>query len=530
MNLKMWLYDVAREQCPTEEYLAKLCRLTLDSGYNAMGLYLEHRFAYPSAPWVAGKDALTPEIVTSIQREFPTLQIIPFINLLGHFEGFLYTEAGSHMACESFKGMSADPTHPVFLDLCEKLIDDTVQIFSSNLIHIGGDETAQLGLGGSAFRIKQFESEGTTDPKAQLYGEHFAPLAQRVIDHGRTPGVWGDMFYEHPDALAMMPTETVIFDWQYFKSPEHTSEIFREKGHKTVFCPAVHTYNATWCHLPQTEQNVKEHAEAATRLRAEGVCVTTWECGLFGNYNTILPVISACGKILNQPPTTPVKPLVNATRDEDIAVYAPLTEAPSTLKSFGEVGEDWARLMGCELQQAGGEFAFGGIRSGLKCRLLLYGNPFLFWLRHRDELVSEVGDYALQIAHQAMDFANNADQRGVTQLLIKAIDFVRYAEKAHLAYAKTAPGEAIVNLSPCRQVFEDLEKIAVANNLNSCGSLADIHRCKIAKKHVEEVILRVKHYGDGSLGYLPSFETLTHPKFVPHDQANWWLINKWANE
>ena len=36
--------------------------------------------------------------------------------------------------------------------------------------------------------------------------------------------------------------------------------------------------------------------------------------------------------------------------------------------------------------------------------------------------------------------------------------------------------------------------------------------------------------GDGVLGYLPSFEHLTHPKFVPHDQGAWWLINRWAHE
>jgi hypothetical protein len=41
---------------------------------------------------------------------------------------------------------------------------------------------------------------------------------------------------------------------------------------------------------------------------------------------------------------------------------------------------------------------------------------------------------------------------------------------------------------------------------------------------------RLKEYGDGSLGYLPAFEIITHPKFMPHDQASWWLINTWANE
>jgi hypothetical protein len=29
---------------------------------------------------------------------------------------------------------------------------------------------------------------------------------------------------------------------------------------------------------------------------------------------------------------------------------------------------------------------------------------------------------------------------------------------------------------------------------------------------------------------LPAWEVLTHPNFVPHDQACWWLVNKWGRE
>jgi len=107
---------------------------------------------------------------------------------------------------------------------------------------------------------------------------------------------------------------------------------------------------------------------------------------------------------------------------------------------------------------------------------------------------------------------------------------VRYAEQARQAYANGLPGVATSALAPCRQIFENMEKTARATQLNIGGSLADIERCRIAKEHVERVIKRIKEYGDYSLGYLPAFEHITHPKFVPHDQAAWWLINRWANE
>lgn len=516
----MWMYDVAREQCPTYEYLRKLCRITQESGYNALGLYLEHRFEYPSAPWVAGQGALTPDVVEAIQQDFPDLQIIPFINLLGHFEGFLYSQPGAQYAKERFVGMQADPANSAFVDFAKKLIDDTVQIFSSNLIHIGGDETQQLG--------------GSNEERTKIYANHFGPLSQYVIEKGRTPGVWGDMFLEHPEALATVPKETIIFDWQYFKSPEHTSKLFRDQGFRVVFCPAIHTYNAAWCHLPQSERNVREHAEAAERLGAEGVCVTTWECGLFGNYNTIIPAIEASGKILSEAAAEKDRayPLEGATHAEDIAVYAQETKAELFLQAYlkhGETSEEWARLMGCELPALGGEWAFSGIRSRMKSRLFLYSNPFLFWLRNGEQILHGPGG-ATELAERASAFATNADQRGICSLVAKSVEFLFHVEKAREAYAEGRPGQAITALSPCRQIFDELEKVAHATHLNACGSLADGHRCRAAKRHVEEVIHRIKQYGDGSLGYLPSFDTIIHPKFVPHDQANWWLINKWANE
>ncbi|MBC8065733.1 MAG: hypothetical protein H7Y17_12955, partial [Chlorobia bacterium] len=191
---------------------------------------------------------------------------------------------------------------------------------------------------------------------------------------------------------------------------------------------------------------------------------------------------------------------------------------------------DWSRLMSYDLQQLGGVFGFGQIRSSLKCRLLLYSNPFLAWMHHHEEITGEIGDKALAILDHAISVAPNAAYRGIAEFGRTAIEFVRYADQARQAYAQGLPGVAVASLAPCRQLFENLEKTAKATSVNIGGSLADIERCKAARQHIEVVMRRIRDYGDGSLGYLPAFEIITHPKFMPHDQASWWLINKWANE
>ncbi len=532
---RMWTYDLAREQAPTIECMRTFFDATIDAGYDAIGLYLEHRFAYPSTPWAHGKGCLEPEIVNRLQEEYPSIQIIPFVNLLGHFEGMIYTEYGKRFREERFQGMQACPSNPAFVDLARSILDDTIGIFKSEIIHIGGDETWQLG---KCPTCSTTVSEANTptpkhpntpepDGKAVLYGRHFGPLAQQVIDKGRRPAVWGDMYLDHPSALDFMPKETLIFDWQYFKSPIETSRSFIDKGFEVVCCPALHTYNAAWFHLEQSEENVRQAYDAAKDLDAFGVCVTTWECALFGNYETILPAIRASAHRHHY-----IAPPPSDDEEQPKSAHHPISPA-CFLDAFGAESDrhrDWARLMGSELQAVGGTFAFSGTRSSLKVRLLLEANPFLAWLYHHEELTGPMGDQALAILGQAIHVAPNVAYRGVSEFVKGAVEFVRYAEQARQAYANGLPGVATASLAPCRQIFENLEKIARATNLNIGGSLADIERCRIAREHVERVIKRIKEYGDGSLGYLPAFEHITHPKFVPHDQAAWWLINRWANE
>jgi tetratricopeptide (TPR) repeat protein len=649
MRLRMWMYDLAREQAPTLDHLRTFCDATSECGYNALGLYLEHRFAYPCTPWSHGTGAVTPEMVRTLQEEYDNLQIIPFVNLLGHFEGMLYTEHGKRYAEELFQGMQACPLKPELFELAEKIIDDSIDIFNSDIIHIGGDETWQLGKCGHCFaKVAEWEQEAGVDGKARLYGQHFAPLAQRVIDKGRRPGVWGDMLLQHEQAIDFLPKETLIFDWEYFKTAEKTSRQLMERGFDVVCCPALHTYNATWFHLMQSEQNVRRISEDAATMGAYGVCVTTWENGLFGAYDTLLPAIRACGQILqawsndetddrrcnleDQQLEAVVKDLLNEndsgalktktataslpitdlslTRVERRAVlsvplhlakalkvmpvfrrdceiwvaishesdpaaadhiqamtgcrvvpmcasasairtamrrYYGISEAKSDaaavlefdteeslfLKAYLQVSEryeEWARLMGYELQSCGGTFTFGGIRSSLKVRLLLNANPFLAWLHHREELSGEIGDEALDLFERALAVAPDEATKGVTIFARSAVEFVRIAEQAAQSYAAGDHADAIAKLALTRPLFDDLEKVAKRTHERIGGSLADIHRARVAREHVERVIKRIRDYGDGSLGYLPAFEHLTHHKFMPHDQAAWWLINRWANQ
>lgn len=506
MPLRMWSYDLAREQAPTEEHLRSMLAMTRRAGYTAFGLYMEHRFAYPSTPWAHGVGCVAPETIKRLVQEFPDIQIIPFVNLLGHFEGMLYTEEGKRYREQTFQGMQACPSNPDFVRLCEALLDDVLEAFPSEIVHIGGDETWQLGACPRC--AKAFDG---SDPKAALYASHFGSLARRLLDRGRRPAIWGDMFLDHPSALESMPKEALIFDWQYFQRAIETSRRFMDAGFEVVCCPTIHNYNAIWMHVDQSEANVRQLSEDAREIGAAGVCVTTWENGLFGSYDTLMPALEACAAIL-----------VGNDSEEGAFLGA--------YRRVSDGHAEWARLMGSELQGAGGVFAFSGTRSALKVRLLLNSNPFLAWMHHSDELCGQVGDAALSVIEEALLVAPDEATKGISLFARSAIEFVRLAEASRREYADGRPEAAITRLLPTRQIFADLETAALRTHTRCGGSLADVERCRAARDHIDRVMARIRRYGDRSLGYLPSFEHLTHHKFMPHDQGAWWLINRWSNE
>lgn len=504
--LKIWMADFAREQSPTLDHLRTFCRTAFEAGYDALGLYLEHRFVYQSAPWAAGKGAVTPSDIAVLRREFPGLRLIPFINLLGHMEGFLYSEGGRDLREARFEGMQACPSNPETGRLANALLDDILLAFDDEIVHIGGDETWQLGQCPTcASRVTEHDASGG-DGKARLYAEHFGPIAYRVSEAGRSPAVWGDMFLQHHKALDAMPENAIVFDWQYFGGLAESSPTFLERGFRTVGCPTLQTYNAVWFHVESSQENVKTVIEDCRSLGLHGFCLTTWENGLFGSYDTLFPAVTAVGKAL---------------QGGDVEILGGYGES-------SELAERWAELMGIRLERLGGPFAHSERRSSLKVRLLLQGNPFLAWIHHSKELCGQVGDEALSLCSEAFRIAPGDAEKGVTVFIRNAISFVRLADKARESYARGAVEEACGHLSSARSLFDELEGVAKRTNERIGGSLADIERCRAAKRAVEAAIHRIRHYGDGSLGYLPAFEHIAHPNFIPHDQGAWWLINRWG--
>jgi hypothetical protein len=496
MDLRAWSLDIAREQSPRAEWLSDVLRRSRAAGFNAIGLYLEHRLAYASAPWAAGPGALTPQLVRQLQSDCRALglRLIPLLNTLGHMEGFIRAEGGQWLAEGPGGGafsLQMCPSRRECRDFARGLVADALECFDDEWVHLGGDETRQLGQCPLCARRVQRIGRGG------LYGEYFGELCRWVLARGRRPCLWADMLIQHPQALDALPRETVLWDWQYERGPAESTALLRSRGFDVVCCPSLHTYDSAWCFWPQTRANVDAHAAEARRLGALGVCLTTWELCCFSQYASVMPLIYAVGRRL-----------AHGEHWED------------ALRAAG--GAAWARaaeILGEKMPAAAAFLAPGGWRRLREC-LVIRQNPFLLWREWRGEACGPAGEEVLRLCEAAAQGLDAAEPlHFAIELHRVAIEWVRGVEAACRHYAAAELERCAAELARCESVLERLRTGLLAAAAAG-GSSADPARLDRLVQHVRMVRERVMRL-DSSSAMRPAFEVISHEAYLPGDQAAW---------
>lgn len=494
-----WMMDIARDQSPREDRLIEIARRSRIAGYNALGLYLEHRYAYPSAPWATADGAVTPEAAQRLVARCSSagMRIIPFLNTLGHMEGFIRSEGGQWLA-EGSLGWSLQmcPSRPECVAFARGLVEDAMAAFDDEWVHLGGDETRLLG------HCPVCAARSLTIGKAGLYGEYYSALCRWVLERGRRPCLWGDMLLHHPEAMNAIPRETVIFDWQYSRRPRDSTATFRAAGFDVVCCPSLQTYNAGWCFLDATHQNIDEHAADARDLGALGVLVTTWEFTYFSDYFSVLPIVYSAGRRL-------------ATGDD------------WTVALTAEGGAEFAAaadVLGRAIPTAAAAIAPGTWRF-LRDRLVIRQNPFELWRAWRDEACGPAGDAILDLCDQLRDSYESSSNSWPRELLLPiqlhraAVLWVQEVSRAAWSYAENRLPSAVASLQAGEAMLDSLRPHLVDVAANG-GSRADLSRldCLIAK--VRAAISRIEELPRSAV-WRPSFEAIVSDRYIEGDQANW---------
>jgi len=280
--------DIARGGVPKLETFKKILRWLFLLKYNYFAIYFEDLFPWEKYPKIGAKRGrLTKEELNEIIGYGKKLgiEVFPSLELTGHMENILtLPEFRKYSEWHRPREGCLDLSNKEAKEFAYNLLQEVLDFFDSEYIHIGGDETWALGRGKSLNKAWKFKGP-------RLYLEHHKKMLDMVEKTGKKPMLWGDMLTgmylskeeaeKWSEVLKSDIWERVIIaNWDYSgRSKEFFREkirIFSNRGLKQVICPGLSNWNTFYPDFDRALENLKNFLGAAREEDVLGFLVTAW--------------------------------------------------------------------------------------------------------------------------------------------------------------------------------------------------------------------------------------------------------------
>ena len=265
--------DLSRGPILTMDYFKKQIRVLSSYKINLLALYMEHVFDFQAHPLVSPREAaLTPEeikeLVAYAKKYYVTL--LPEQQAFGHLHNVLKYEAYSDLA-ETPHGHVLTPTREASYDLIRSFYSELVPLFPGPFLHIGADETFELGQGQTKARAAQVGL-------GRVYLEHLQKVHDILHPYQKQLLFWGDIALKYPQLLGILPKDMIAVPWEYSARPEFESLIkpFHDAGLQTFVAPGASNWKVIWPDFDTAYLNIRNFVRDGQKYDSLGVLNTTW--------------------------------------------------------------------------------------------------------------------------------------------------------------------------------------------------------------------------------------------------------------
>ncbi len=274
--------DLSRGPFPTLEFQKHQIRVFAAFKINIYSPYFEHTLLYPDQPLAAPPgSSLSPaeaaELVAYARQYHVT--IIPEQEAFGHLHHVLKYELYQDLA-ETPHGHVLAPGQDGTLPLIKDWFTQIAKEFPSPFIHIGADETFDLGAGRTREAVEQ-KGYGPVyiDFLKQIHDE-LAPLNRRLL-------FWGDIGDANPDAVSALPKDMIAVPWSYRNSSgfDKLIEPFAKNGIETWVAPGDANWNEVYPVAKTALWNIQGFIRDGQRLGSTGALTTVWNDDGEGLFN-----------------------------------------------------------------------------------------------------------------------------------------------------------------------------------------------------------------------------------------------------
>jgi hypothetical protein len=301
--------DLSRGPFPTLAFQKHQIRVFASFKINIYSPYFEHTLLYPDQPLAAPPgSSLTPEEAAELvayARQYH-VTIVPEQEAFGHLHHVLKYDLYGDDA-ESPHGHVLAPGQTGSLPLIKDWFTQIASEFPSPFIHIGADETFELGVGRTHDEVEQ-KGYGPVyvDFLKQIHDE-LAPLNRRLL-------FWGDIGDANPDAVSGLPKDMIAVPWNYWERSgfDKMIEPFSKAGIETWVAPGDANWNEVYPVAKTALWNIQGFIRDGQRLGSTGALTTVWNDdgeGLFNMdwYTVLFGAVAAW-----QPGESPIPDYQNA--------------------------------------------------------------------------------------------------------------------------------------------------------------------------------------------------------------------------
>ena len=274
--------DLSRGPFPTLAFQEHQLEVFAAHKINLYSPYFESNLEYADDPLAAPPGgALTPaEAKQLVAFAAPLhIMIVPEQEAFGHVHHVLEFEKYAGVA-ETPHGNVIAPGQPASLPLIKSWFTQIAADFPSPFLHIGADETGDLGLGRSQSEVQKRGLGPVYADFLNSIHTTLAPLHRRLL-------FWGDIGDSDPSAIPGIPKDMIAVPWIYWHEDSYDHDIlpFKKQGLETWVAPG----DANWSQVYPIEKtaldNISGFVAAGQRLGSTGELMTVWNDDGEGLYN-----------------------------------------------------------------------------------------------------------------------------------------------------------------------------------------------------------------------------------------------------
>ena len=288
------MVDMSRNAVMNVKTVQFMMRKMALMGMNSFMLYTEDTYEIEGRPYfgyMRGRYTKSEIRELDAYAQMLGIELIPCIQVLGHLATMLrWSVAGAYKDTSNVLLVGAEETYA----LIDDMLRTAAECFTTRKIHIGMDETYDLGTG------KYLEKFGYRE-RREIYFEHLRRVSDMAQGYGLEPMMWSDMFfrmsgkdipnYSDYDRRVVLPEDIgqyvpqgvrqVFWDYYHPQEEFYAENIEKHKllGKDTIFAGGVWTWSGHCPHYSRSLRHTVPALEACRKGGIRDVLATVWHNG-----------------------------------------------------------------------------------------------------------------------------------------------------------------------------------------------------------------------------------------------------------